>query len=209
VRAGNIRRWEGGVAFELTLPGVAAPVPVKLAALGDHWIANAALAAAAARWMGLTAEEIAAGFAKVELPAMRMQVSTVNGVRWINDAYNANPDSMRAALRALAAWPCAGRRVAVLGDMLELGAQAEPLHRQIGVEAAAADLALLVTVGPLARFIAAAARARGMAPAAVVECEDVAGAVAVLRDRLKAGDCALLKASRGMKLEPLIEALAR
>ncbi|MBI5397642.1 MAG: UDP-N-acetylmuramoyl-tripeptide--D-alanyl-D-alanine ligase [Verrucomicrobia bacterium] len=209
VRAENIQRWEGGVAFELVLPAVAARVPVKLAAIGDHWISNALLAAAAARVLGLTPDEIAAGFAKVALPAMRMQVTAVNGVRWINDAYNANPDSMRAALRALAAWPCAGRRVAVLGDMLELGAQAEPLHRQIGVEAAAADLALLVTVGPLARFIAAAARARGMAAGAVVECEDVAGAAAALGDRLKAGDCVLLKASRGMKLEPLIEALAR
>jgi len=68
---------------------------------------------------------------------------------------------------------------------------------------------LLVTVGPQSRFIAATARARGMEAGAVIECEDVAGAVAALRDRLKAGDCVLLKASRGMKLESLIEALTR
>jgi UDP-N-acetylmuramoyl-tripeptide--D-alanyl-D-alanine ligase len=116
---------------------------------------------------------------------------------------------MRAALRALATWPCAGRRLAVLGDMLELGDQSEPLHRQIGVEASAASLELLVTVGPQAGWIAAAARARGMAADAVIECRDVDEAVSALRGRLQPGDCVLVKASRGMKLEPVIEALAR
>ena len=222
VRAGNVRRSADGVEFDLILPPLdspgwprvtpprgpenesLSPVRVKLDAIGDHWISNALLAAAAARVFGLTTDEIAAGFKKIQLPAMRMQSCEVEGVRWINDAYNANPDSMRAALQALALWPCRGRRVAVLGDMLELGVAGERWHRQLGVEVARQKLDLLVTVGPLAVFIAEEARANGMQAGGTVICENVAQAAAALRERVQPGDCVLVKGSRGMKLEPLV-----
>ena len=207
VRAENIQRMENGVVFDIVFDEQR--ITVKLNALGDHWISNSLLAAAAARHFGLTISEIGAGFTNISLPAMRMQASNVAGVRWINDAYNANPESMRAALRTLAAWPCAGRRIAVLGDMLELGDQSEPLHRQMGVEAEAAGLELLVTVGSHATFIAEAAKARGMSASAVAACNDLTQAESALRGRLLPGDCVLVKASRGMQLERLVEALTR
>jgi len=222
VRAADVQRLADGVEFDLVLPPLdsanwprvvpprgpvnesPSPIRVKLAAIGDHWISNALLAAAAARAFGLTTDEIAAGFAKIALPAMRMQSSEVEGVRWINDAYNANPDSTRAALQALVAWPCSGRRVVVLGDMLELGAESERLHRQLGAEAARLKLDLLVTVGPMAGFIAGEARAGGMPIHNIVTCESVPQAALALQARVQPGDTVLVKASRGMKLEPLV-----
>ena len=96
-------------------------VRVKLAAIGDHWISNALLAAAAARSFGLTTDEIAVGFAKIKLPAMRMQSFEIEGVRWINDAYNANPDSMHAALRGLTSWPCRGPACGCFGRHAGVG----------------------------------------------------------------------------------------
>ena len=222
VRAENIRRSADGTEFDLILPPLdspdwpsvvpprapvsesPSPVRVKLAAIGDHWISNALLAAAAARVFGLTTDEIVTGFGKIELPAMRMQSCEIEGVRWINDAYNANPDSMRAALRALAERPCHGRRVAVLGDMLELGAESERWHRRLGAEAAGLRLDMLITVGLNARFIAEEAVANGMPAGGVIMCGDAAQAVAALRERFRPGDCVLLKGSRGMKMESLI-----
>lgn len=222
VRAENVQRSADNVEFDLILPPLdlpnwprvvlprgpvnesASPVRVKLAAIGDHWISNALLAAAAARVFGLTTDEIAAGFTKIALPAMRMQSSEVEGVRWINDAYNANPDSMRVALQALATWPSQGRRVAVLGDMLELGDESERLHRQIGAEVARLELDLLIVVGQMAGFIAGAARANGMQAGDIVICDAVAQAATALQARVRAGDCVLVKGSRGMKMEPLV-----
>lgn len=222
VRAENIRHLEDGVDFDLILPPLdspgwpcvvpprtpegehPSPIRVRLAAIGEHWISNALLAAAAARVFGLTMDEIAAGFRKIRLPAMRMQSFEIEGVRWINDAYNANPDSMRAALRTLASRPCRGRRVAVLGDMLELGAESERLHRVVGAEAARLQLDLLITVGPQAGFMAEEALAGGMVADAVVVCGDATQAMAVLRNRFQPGDCVLLKGSRGMKMESLL-----
>ena len=137
---------------------------------------------------------------------MRMQSCEIAGVRWINDAYNANPDSMRAALLALAARPCRGRRVAVLGDMLELGAETEHWHRIVGAEAARLQLDMLIAVGPQSRWMAEEAIVKGMSAAAVVVCDDAAQAVAALQARFHSGDCVLLKGSRGMKMELLLPA---
>ena len=222
VRAENVRRLADGVEFDLILPPLDSPnwpraisssgpvhestttVRVKLAAIGDHWISNALLAAAAARSFGLTTDEIAVGFAKIKLPAMRMQSFEIEGVRWINDAYNANPDSMHAALRGLTSWPCRGRRVAVLGDMLELGVESERLHRLLGAEVARQKLDLLITVGSMAGFIAGEARTGGMLTGNIVVCDTAAQAVMALRAHVQPGDCVLVKASRGMKLESLV-----
>ncbi len=222
VRAANVRHPEDGVEFDLVLPPLdlpgwpcvvpprapvaesPSPVRVQMAAIGEHWISNALLAAATARVFGLTTDEIAAGFRRIKLPAMRMQVHEIGGVRWINDAYNANPHSMRAALRALKARPCRGRRVAILGDMLELGAESERWHRGVGVEVARLRLDGLITVGLQARFIAEEAMSGGMAAGTVVVCRNAAEAAAALRDRFHPGDCVLLKGSRGMKMESLL-----
>jgi UDP-N-acetylmuramoyl-tripeptide--D-alanyl-D-alanine ligase len=123
----------------------------------------------------------------------------------INDCYNANPMSMRAALQELAT-TAAGRRVAVLGDMLELGGpDEERYHRELGEQARAAGVELLVTVGPRAAWTGAGF---GDVEGEHLHATDAAGAAAALRERLRPGDTVLVKGSRGVALEHVAELLA-
>jgi UDP-N-acetylmuramoyl-tripeptide--D-alanyl-D-alanine ligase len=126
----------------------------------------------------------------------------------LNDAYNANPASMRAALETASGLPTGGRRVAVLGDMLELGAMSERFHREIGEFATTCTFDLLVCVGPQAKLIKEAAIAKGMEAARVIYFADSAAAAAEARQWAQAGDLVLLKGSRGMKLEWIATAIA-
>ena len=130
-------------------------------------------------------------------------VTLPDGVAVINDCYNANPMSMRAALDELAR-TATGRRVAVLGDMLELGAADERrYHRELGEQAEQAGVALLITVGELAS-VAAETYAAGEH----LHAADAAGAAELLRERLRSGDTILVKGSRGVALEHVAQALA-
>ncbi|NIA08058.1 MAG: UDP-N-acetylmuramoyl-tripeptide--D-alanyl-D-alanine ligase, partial [Actinobacteria bacterium] len=130
----------------------------------------------------------------------------------INDAYNANPASMAAALevfklRKLTPAQPNGRKVAVLGDMLELGTQAEQLHYQLGQSVAASDTDLLITSGPLAEHIARGALEAGMNKQTVKTFSNDDADFAKIADLLRPGDTVLLKASRAMRMERLIRAL--
>lgn len=194
----------GGVSFRLDGQRLSTPL------LGPHNAGNAGLAAAVGASMGLAVSAIRAGLRAVECPEMRLarsRVDTADGpIELINDAYNANPESMLAAIRTLAASAGGGRRVAVLGDMLELGAAEASAHAEV-IAAAAGDpsIDLVVLVGP--RFARAWAggdddRVR------VVEDLDADGADHVAR-LARAGDVVLVKASRGMRLERIVEAVAR
>jgi UDP-N-acetylmuramoyl-tripeptide--D-alanyl-D-alanine ligase len=129
-----------------------------------------------------------------------LQLSKKDDVRWLNDAYNANADSVRAALETLASLEVKGKRYAVLGDMAELGDHAEPAHREAGMQAAE-TLDGLIAVGELAAITAAAAVEAGLAKAEAVA--DVSEAASVLRGWLQSGDAVLLKASRAARLEQL------
>jgi UDP-N-acetylmuramoyl-tripeptide--D-alanyl-D-alanine ligase len=122
----------------------------------------------------------------------------------VDDAYNASPGSVRAALELLSGLP--GRRIAVLGEMLELGSEADEGHRGVG-EVAAGIVDLLVVVGDGAAAIAAGAAAAGLVPDRIVRVADPAGAVDHLRHRLRGGDVVLVKASRGIALERVVEGL--
>jgi UDP-N-acetylmuramoyl-tripeptide--D-alanyl-D-alanine ligase len=174
--------------------------------VGAHNAANAAAAACAAIALGCTAREITRGLAAVRPVGRRLRLETLpSGVRLVDDCYNANPASMSAALGTLTALAAPGARaVAVLGDMLELGAFEVEAHRGLGEEAARAGLAALAAFGPRSRATAEAARAAGL-PAFHTEAleELVAWTVASVRP----GDVLLVKGSRGMKLERLVEAL--
>ncbi|MBX5467646.1 MAG: UDP-N-acetylmuramoyl-tripeptide--D-alanyl-D-alanine ligase [Firmicutes bacterium] len=186
---------EGGVFCRVAVEGET--VALTLPWPGLHQAHNAAGALLAARRLGVPVEEAADHLSAIDPARSRIQVREVGGIRVIEDAYNASPDSMRAALDWLRGQP--GRRVAVLGDMLELGAWEEAGHREVG-EAAAEAADLLITVGPRARWTAAAARARGMA---VHEAPDVEAAARLLAEELKPGDTVLFKASRSMALDRL------
>jgi UDP-N-acetylmuramoyl-tripeptide--D-alanyl-D-alanine ligase len=123
----------------------------------------------------------------------------------LDDAYNANADSMRAALQTLKDFPCRGKRVAVLGDMAELGKETAPAHREIGLFAAELGIDGLVSVGAAAAETAASARQGGVSN--VWMCEDAAAAARQLKEVIKPGDALLLKASRAAGLERVSAAL--
>ncbi len=196
-----------GTQFQLKLPGRGKPQPVSLAAHGLHNVLNALAAAAVGHVMGLSAATIAEGLARFRPAAMRSQVLTVNGIRIINDCYNANPASMKAAIDLLLELGAGLRSVAVLGDMLELGPEASALHREVGAYLAARGVSHLIACGELGRHLAEGARDAGMAPERVVLEPDAPRAGAALKTLAREGDVVLVKASRGMKMERAIEAL--
>jgi UDP-N-acetylmuramyl pentapeptide synthase len=136
---------------------------------------------------------------------MRLQFWEAGGIRVLDDAYNANADSTLAALETLCDLPLQGRRVAVLGDMAELGAHSEAAHAEIGRRAAELGIGQVFAVGKMAGVTAKAAREAGLTR--VIEFVDVEAAVKAVKDFLKAGDVVLLKASRTSRLERVAEAL--
>jgi UDP-N-acetylmuramoyl-tripeptide--D-alanyl-D-alanine ligase len=179
-----------------------------------HMRRNALAAVAAARAVGVEPS----GRIDLELSAMRGQrLERPDGLTVIDDCYNANPLSMRAALDDLAAQDVAppARRVAVLGDMLELGPEERALHREVGAHAAARGVDVLVTVGPLAREMGPAFAGALEAQTAVhadggrrvVATPDSAAAAEAVRDLARPGDVVLVKASRGVRLEAVTAAL--
>jgi UDP-N-acetylmuramoyl-tripeptide--D-alanyl-D-alanine ligase len=174
--------------------------------LGRHTASNALAAIAVARKLCVPDEAIFAGLAGAHGPEMRLQLSQVGGVTLLNDAYNANPNSMTAALETLAALPTRGRRIAVLGEMRELGEQSEKYHREVGEYAAAkGKLDMLLCVGDGARWIAESA-AQGIE--VVYPFADSTLAAAQIPSLLHDGDLILLKASRGIRLEKVAAAIA-
>jgi UDP-N-acetylmuramoyl-tripeptide--D-alanyl-D-alanine ligase len=184
---------------------------VRLALVGGHNAANAAAAAAAAVALGASDREIVGGLAAVRPVGRRLRLERLpSGALLVDDCYNANPASMAAALRALseiAASQDGARPVAVLGDMLELGPIEVEAHRALGAEAVRAGVRLLAAFGPRSRATLAAARAAGLPEDMGFHAEEVAALAGFVRARLRAGDVLLVKGSRGMKLERLVEAL--
>ena len=181
-------------------------VRVALGVPGRHNVYNALAASAVALHLGVSIDRLVSSLASAEVSAMRMQVFTsADGVTVINDAYNANPVSMQAAVVTLAEMDSASRRIAVLGDMAELGSLTELAHFRVGEEVARHNVDVLVTVGPRARHIADGARAEGMSAAQVHDCMTAAEASEVLRGVLRHNDAVLVKASRVMCLESVVE----
>jgi UDP-N-acetylmuramoyl-tripeptide--D-alanyl-D-alanine ligase len=207
-RAGEVRLLEASLdsetlhtAARIEVPGQGT-VHIELPTPGLHIAHNAAAALAVAFALGVPAATAAAALSRYEPVGMRLRVEPLpQGALAINDAYNANPQSTEASLRTLAQLP--GRRVAVLGDMLELGAEEAAWHERTGALAASLGLDLVVLVGP--RMAAAAAYARGRAP--VWAAEDGMELVERLRAWLRPGDRVLFKGSRGARVERIVHAL--
>ncbi len=193
------------VAFQLCLATGRWPVTLHLA--GRHNVHNALAAAAAASALGIDGAVIARGLEAFRTIAGRMEaVQLDSGVTLLADTYNANPLSVKAALLALDEMGGTGARVAVLGDMLELGPQALALHREVGAVAAArADL--LIALGNLAGALAEGARQAGLPDAQIRIVPSHEEAVTVLQELLRPGDRVLVKGSRGMRMERICAAL--
>ncbi|BDZ47358.1 UDP-N-acetylmuramoyl-tripeptide--D-alanyl-D-alanine ligase [Naasia aerilata] len=199
VRAEDVRADARGTSFTLVLPGEE-PRPVRFAVLGEHHVTNALAAAAATSVLGVPADDIVAGLESVtRAERWRMEVLPGENVTVINDAYNASPDSMAAALKTLAQ-VAPGRTVAVLGEMSELGDLAGEEHDRIGLLAVRLNIGQLVVVGPGARRIHLAAGLQGSWDGESMYVEDLDEAEEVLAGILRAGDTVLVKSSNSARL---------
>ncbi len=193
-----------GMRFVLRADGARRPVTIPV--LGRLSVHNALAAAAVGVAAGLSLDEIAAGLATGWSAPHRVAVVPVGDVTLIDDTYNASPRSVIAALDLLSGLP--GRRGAVLGEMLELGEASDDGHHQVG-EAAARTVDWLMVVGPGAAGIAEGAEAGGLPSSAIQRVPDADAAVAALPPRLRDGDVVLVKASRGVALETVVDGLRR
>lgn len=193
-RAQDVQTSESGTRFLCSAPQPDFCGFYRLTLVGRHQALNALFALAVGAVLGCTPEQARRGLARCPAPPMRGQLWQVGGVRVLDDSYNANADSMAAALQTLCELPCTGRRVAVLGDMAELGAHTLAAHEEVGQRAAQLGVDQVVAVGRWAAVTAAAARAAGLKQ--VIEMPDVTTAAAQLPGLLRPGDLVLLKASR-------------
>ncbi len=210
VRAADVGVDAAGRAhFRLETPDGSSH-PVALGLVGEHHLHNALAAAAVAVRLGMAPEQAARRLSGTgpASPHRMHVVDRADGVTVVDDAYNANPGSVRAALRTLATLAGRDRRsVAVLGEMRELGAASRAEHEAIGLQVVRLNIALTVVVGPAARAIAAGAVREGSWGEEVVTVDDVDAAATFLRDELRPGDVVLVKASFGAGLWRLADRL--
>lgn len=204
-RADKIRLDKNGATFRVKAPKEEFCGEYRVNLLGRHQAVNALFAAAVSEELGLGRPAVRDGLADCKPPRMRLQFWEANGVRVLDDAYNANADSTIAALETLCDLPLQGRRVAVLGDMEELGVHSEAAHAEVGRKAAELKIGQLFAVGRMAPVIGNAARAAGLMR--VIEFENVESAIKAVKNFLKTGDVVLLKASRASRLERIAETL--
>ena len=209
VRGESVRAEGARVRFSMRFRRAERAVTVTIPAAGIHNVYNALAAAAACEELGIEPGEIAERLGGVRLPPMRMELFSRGGITVINDAYNANPASMRAALETFRGMAVDGKKILVMGDMLELGAAADRAHREIGRLAVECGVDLLIAVGELSALAAEAAREAGMADGNVVLCARAGEAASVLRERGREGDCVLLKASRRIGLEQILKEITQ
>jgi UDP-N-acetylmuramoyl-tripeptide--D-alanyl-D-alanine ligase len=205
VRAVDITQSATGSEFTI-LEGAhrcRAQLPVP----GIHMVQNAMLAVAAGRVFGVSLEDCAVGLASTPLTKARLQIREVGQIQFIDDSYNANPDSMKAALRTLMELDSDGRRIAVLGEMGELGAESERGHREVGEAAAALRVDELIAVGTMGATIARAAANAGLQNSVAVDSQPEAAAL--LEKKATPGDLVLIKGSRAARMERVLEEFAK
>ena len=207
VRAEDVRIGaDGSPVFELV--GRGGRERVTLGVPGEHMVANALAAAAVGLELGVPIDACAASLAGARISHWRMETfEGRGGIRVVNDAYNANPESVAAALKTAKVMAGEGRVVAVLGRMAELGDIAEAEHERIGELAARLRIDRLITVGTEAKTIAVAGVREGVEPDAVASYDDPEAALADVRSHVREGDLVLVKGSRVVGLETLAEAL--
>ncbi len=198
-RARSFRMNERGSTFVLECPQKNLSGEYETRFLGQHQVGNALFAIAVGAELGLTRHEIQRGLAECRPAKWRMEYWFFNEIGVLDDCYNANADSMLAALQTLKDFPCKGRRIAVLGDMAELGDQSLEAHREVGSFTPRAGVDHLFAVGRFAEVTAGAAKNAGLTK--VEALTDVEAVGPALKHALKSGDVVLLKASRSMRLE--------
>jgi len=200
VRAFDLHPGPDGTRFKLDFSGEV--VETFLPVMGDHMVGNAALAACMGWAHGILPTEIAAALSSARLTGGRMETKTVQDILFIDDSYNANPDSMKAGLVTLASLKTPGKKIAVLGRMGELGIHAQSGHEGVGQFAGALPLTAIYTVGDEAALITQAARAAGLADTLNFPSHEACAAH--LKKMLQPGDAVLLKGSRSAGMEKVL-----
>jgi UDP-N-acetylmuramoyl-tripeptide--D-alanyl-D-alanine ligase len=194
----NVECGLDGVRFRLD------GVPIFIPQIGRHNAVNAVAAIAVGRHMGVGMSDIVAGLANATGPDMRLQLQTAGSIKILNDAYNANPHSMQAALETIRDMKTSGRKIAILGDMRELGETADGYHQKIGAFAADCDLDQLICIGEKSKLMADMAFENRLP---VMHFATAADCSASIADLVTDGDLVLIKASRGMKLETVANSI--
>lgn len=182
--------------------------PFVFRAAGSHFVRNALFAIAVGRQLGMTDAEIAAGLARFEPVAGRCEIKQFGSWTVIDDTYNASPEAMIAACRTLSQWPTNGRRVLITGDMLALGDDAIDGHQDVGIAAAEARLDLVLSLGEHADDVIETAREAGLCPDRSAAFSEIEPLLHRLKEELQDGDVVLVKGSRGMRMERVVEWLA-
>jgi len=209
IEKGSVRATEvsqSPTGCEFTILEGAHRCRAQLPVPGIHMVQNAILAVAAGRAFGLSLEDCAAGLASTPLTKARLQIKEINGIQFIDDSYNANPDSMKAALRTLVELDADGRRIAVLGEMSELGEESERGHREVGEAAAAFGIDELIAVGATGAAMARAAGKAGLKKS--VGVDGAVEAAELLGETASPGDLILVKGSRSARMERVLEAFS-
>jgi UDP-N-acetylmuramoyl-tripeptide--D-alanyl-D-alanine ligase len=204
IRALDVQPVPGGVSFRATLPSgelsIEAPLP------GRHNILNLLAALAVGDHFGIDPGAMRQAALRAVLPPGRMEIIPLGGAEIINDAYNANPASMAAALETWLGMECSGRRILVSGDMNELGDFSQTAHREWGERLARLGIDCLIFLGPLSRMAAAAVRTAG-GRSRLETVDSCRAAAAILQEVVRPGDSVLLKGSRKMGMEEIVEIL--
>ena len=199
VRAADVHTGTEGTTFTLVDKAYGS-FAVSIPTAGLHTVYDALAAYAAATRLGLDPARCADALSRYQATGMRQHIVEKGGITFIEDCYNASPDSMKAALSVLKALPNA-RKIALLGDMLELGDASESGHRATGEWAADAGVSLLIAYGPNSAAMAEAAKNRGIA---TVHCQTAAEVLQYLQQSVRPGDAVLVKASHAMKLDEIL-----
>ncbi len=208
LRAENVAQHDRGMEFTVCEPSQDYQ-GVRLPVVGMHSVTNALFAFAIGRAFNLSAADCVAGLANVRMTSGRVEVKTVKGVRFLDDSYNANPESMVASLDTLARLSVgtAGKRMAVLGAMGELGESAAEGYRRVATAAGRTRLDILLTIGPIAGQMDAPARAGGVET--VMNFLMPEEAATFLRDHASTADVVLVKGSRSARMERIVELFGR
>jgi len=209
VRASLIQNQGSQTVFRVHLQKRKQFFQVRLPVHGHHNVSNALAATAVGMGLGVSIKKISEGLRKFRPVSMRSQVKSIGGLTFLEDCYNANPASMKAAIQVLKEFDQGGQTIAVVGDMLELGKHSRAMHREAGSFIADQGVSLLIACGDLGKEIARGAKGKGMAASSIFQVSTPAQASAVLGEIARSGDVVLLKASRGMQLERVLEGFPR
>jgi len=205
VRASDVVFDRHGTKFRLHLPHRSRAKTIRLRLAGHHNVSNALAGAAVGYAMGLPVEDLVEGLGKVRPAPMRSEIRQWKGMTFLYDCYNANPASMKAALTLLANLGRGKRTMAVLGDMRELGASEDQLHREIGAFVAKQGFTHFIACGRLGPCLVEGAKRAGMSARAISRARSIPHAARILEKLVGPGDMILLKASRGIEIERVLK----